>query len=849
MLRWRTGIANSLLTLWVLCWAPISAGQSEDSSTAISQPIEEMVVIGTRTKRESRVDDLPVFVAVHEPEDIQGTGEIDLGAALTKLSPSYNYARQATGDGALHSVATLRGLAPDQTLVLVNGKRRHGMAWHRILDAQVGYGSGGTDFRAIPAAAISRVEVLHDGAAAQYGSDAIAGVVSLQLKEQLGHELVLHVGNTQNADGGSNAISYSGGVELGSDGLVNLTLEWHDTDSIRRYGGNGGYDPNYQDELITLSSPSHKGTSYFLNSVLPLSPTSEIYAFGGQSRRVGKSTGAYRFRFNYWNGVRTGVDQFDEILPRFITLHERNTHPVYPDGFLPLEESTISDDSMFIGWRGKLGEWEVDASVGHGRNRFDFGVSNTINASIGAQYLQLNPNASLSEIIANAGPREGDSGSIDLSQRTFNLDLRKSIEGSMLSGVAAGVELRHESYHQEAGDKASWSCGLPHATDFSAFAVGPDGSPIENTVAACGFQGYPGYSPLNETLSDGNRNSNAIYSELEFAPSSTISIGTAIRFEDYSDAGSQLTGKIAGRLRINDQLALRSTISTGFRAPTLPQRRFNTIVFVGSAEGLTTTFSANEGHPVTRAFGIESLDHETSRNWSGGIVWTNKNKTHRMSVDIYSTKIHDRIVRSQGIGCASISACTAVNATTTAFFLNGLDTRTRGVDVSSSWLVPLNRSQLETSVNVHTNKSEITDRKSFDSELGTLDFENYVGTWGVDLIERGQPKNQANVAIHWQRESSGLLARFNHYGEAISHPLDAGEFTIESAQTLDIETQFSLNNVNAVFGISNVMDTLPTELPKTHLQNVLWGVNYSRDSSISVAGRYFYTRLSYTFGR
>ncbi|MCY4128196.1 MAG: TonB-dependent receptor [Gammaproteobacteria bacterium] len=836
----------SLICLLTVLSSPVFGQASGTASTGATM-IEEIVVIGTRARLESRADELPVPVEVHQDFELARTGEIDLGAALTKLAPSFNYTRLSVGDGALLNAATLRGLAPDQTLVLVNGKRRHSMAWLRVLDGVIGYGTGGTDLRAIPSAAVKRVEVLRDGAAAQYGSDAIAGVINIALKESTDHEIIVHSGNSDGAGGATHGLSYNGGMYLAGGGFLNVTGEWYTGNPIRRNGGNGGFDPNYQDELIRSSSPSHSGRGLFFNSSLPFRGDGELYAFGGISQREGRSSGAYRFKYNYWDGIETGDDVWDFVVPNFINFHERNTHPVYPDGFVPYEESDVADNSMALGWRDTVAGWETDLSVVFGRSRFDFGVSDSINASIGANYLAQNPHATVADVIANAGPLHGDSGGIEFKQRTTNLDIRRSFEGEFETAVAAGLESRREDYQQEAGDEASWSCGLPHVSDFNAFAVGPDGSPLEGVVAACGFQGYPGYSPLNARLSEDNRNSHAAYAEVESSPTEGLSLGAALRTEDYSDAGGQTTGKFTVRFALTDNVTLRGAVSTGFRAPGLSQRRFNSILFVGSDTGLTTTFSANEGHPVARAFGIDSLKHETSDNWSAGLLWRSSERNLRFSVDLYDTKIQDRVVRSQGLDCVGISACDAVNASTATFFFNGVDTQSQGVDVSASWIVPLTTGELWFFANGHTNETEITEENMPARATADLTFADYFGGWGALTLERGQPSSQGNFSVEWRRDDWGTLLRMNHFGEATQNPLDTGEITVDSAQTFDIEGWLDRGSFQVALGINNLFGTLPTELSKTHLSNVLWGIRYPTDTPYGLAGRFGYVRVNYMF--
>ena len=831
---------------------PATAAEGTQEASDQSR-LEQVVVIGSRARIEIKADELPVPVDLYRERDLERVGEVDLAAALTKLAPSLNYSRTSVGDGGSLNPATLRGLSPDQTLVLVNGKRRHGMAWLRILDGVIGWGSGGTDLRAIPSAALARVEVLRDGAAAQYGSDAIAGVINLVLRENTGGQITAYA--TGAGDGGGNRrnLAFNGGVSLGARGFLNVTGEWHDEEALRRNGGNGGIDPNFQDELIADSAPRHDLTSLFFNAGIPVGDTGEVYAFGGLSNRQASSSGAFRFPYNYWEGLQSGDDTWDFVVPNFINFHERNTHPVYPDGFLPYEESDIEDFAIAGGMRNSVAGWDLDLSLAYGTNEFAFSASNTINASIGAQYLADNPGASIATIIANAGPLGGSSGSIEFSQLSFNVDVQREVDGTLVRAVAAGFEHRAESYRQNAGDVASWSCGLPHVSDYGAFAVGPDGTPLEGVVAACGFQGYPGYSPTNAELSDDDRNSQSAYLEVDFQPFGKLEVSAALRFENYSDAGGNTTGKVTARLPINDSLALRGAVSTGFRAPSLSQRRFNSILFVGSETGLTTVFSANEGHAVARAFGVDSLDHETSANLSGGIVYTSGD--FDLTVDAYSTDIDNRIVRSKGIGCAGIGACDSANVATAAFFLNGVDTETTGVDVRARWRTDLANGILWLSANAHSNETEITRGRRPAGAPANLTFDDYYGGWAAQLLVEGQPRRQANIAAEWEHGVLGVLGRVNYYGETTQNPVDTGTVTVEGASTVDLEVRWplvSLRDVGTVeisLGINNVFDELPTELAKTHLANILWGVRYPIDTPYGIAGRFAYLRLGFEFGQ
>ncbi|MCE2392874.1 MAG: TonB-dependent receptor [Proteobacteria bacterium] len=461
----------------------------------------------------------------------------------------------------------------------------------------------------------------------------------------------------------------------------------------------------------------------------------------------------------------------------------------------------------------------------------------------------MNPGSDIASIVANAGPLSGDSGGVEFDQFTLNLDLRRLLDlGGRPLYLAAGLEHRDENYQQNAGDEASWSCGLPHNPAYRAFAVGPDGAPLDGTVASCGFQGYPGYSPTNAALSDDDRDSQAAYLDLEFEPTDRWTLGAALRWEDYSDAGSETTGKLSTRIRLTDQFALRGAFSTGFRAPSLSQRRFNSIVFSASAEtGLTTTFFAPEGHEIARFYGVDKLEHETSENWSAGFVWT-PSESFRLSVDAFGTEVDDRVVRSLGVGCADIAACMRQNASSAAFFFNGIDTRTRGLDVTAQWETSLAGGDLRVSAGAHFNETEITDEVLPSGAPEGMQFSDYFGGWPADMLERGQPRNQLGLTADWSRESLGATLRLNRYGRTEQNPLAVGPWDVDAAGTVDVEGRYQFDGgLRLTLGVDNVFDELPDELDG-HTLDALWGIRYPIDAPpYGLAGRLFYTRLSYRF--
>ena len=460
---------------------------------------------------------------------------------------------------------------PDQVLVLVNGKRRHGIAFAKVL-SMLGMGTTGTDLRAIPIHAIERIEVLREGAASQYGSDAIAGVINVVLKESAaGSSWSTYLGSTSFGDGERLLTSENVGLALGDGGgFLNVTGEYSRQTPSQRggeaptcFGPDPGYAPCADGGKVKLLSrngePDYEGGAVMANAALPLGETVELFAFGGFSRRSAVSDGLYR--------------KADWV--------PRNVSYVYPDGFLPIEESDLTDASAVAGLRGEFADWSAEISAGFGQGRFSFDVANSINPSYAAAQLTRNPAASSAEIAAAAGPQSAHSGALNLRQMNLNADAQRDIGLGAAPGLlAVGAALRSESYRMEAGDPA-WASERDRLS-FGAY--------VDTEL-----------QPMNEALT----------------------LGGALRFENYSDAGSSLTAKLAARLELGESgAALRAAVSTGFRAPGLPQRGFNTLGFVGSSGGLQSNGFLPEGDPIACAdFGACSLSHETSRSRTGGLVY------------------------------------------------------------------------------------------------------------------------------------------------------------------------------------------------------------------------------------
>ena len=624
--------------------------------------LEEVILVGSRSPKRTATDTaVPVDVI-----DVSGiasrTGKVEVNDILQFAAPSFNASKQSGSDGADHIVpASLRGLGPDQTLVLINGKRRHQSSLVNIFGTR-GRGNSGTDLNAIPATAIKRIEVLRDGASAQYGSDAIAGVINIVLKdntdgfsggitygaystaigegwEDATGETLYNVegenrldGKNKSFDGTTVKIDANYGVTLNDNGgFINFTTEFLSKDNTLRPGfswrkgyGSAGLD----------------GFNFMINSSLPINDNTEVYAFGGRNYR---DTNAYAFsRDSYADG------------------DNRSVPSLYPNGFTPRITSIITDVSVSAGIRHKMDNgWNVDFNNTFGKNNFHY-------------YIKDSNNASMQE----SSPIDFNAGGHYLSQNTTGLDFNKYFE-EVASGlsIAFGMEYRTENFAIYAGEVPSY--GL---YDVNGVVIT---NPAQQTVAfdsngddlPGGSQGFPGYSPDNEV--DRSRTNYGLYLDTELNISDAFMIAGALRFEDYSDFGNTFNGKFATRLKITNDLSLRGSVSTGFRAPSLAQLYYN-LIFTNIVAGTSvpSLLSANNS-TVTKAFGIGPLQEEKAVN--GSIGFTYKKGRFTATVDAYSISVDDRIILTDNFTDQAILGPLKVDAA--QFFANGVDTRTTGLDM------------------------------------------------------------------------------------------------------------------------------------------------------------------------
>ena len=826
-LRSRSARRPAAALAMVLTAAPANAQEELPDTVYGLDGIE--VVVGSRAGVRNPAE-LAVPVDIYGAEELARLGEVDLAEALGRIAPSFNSTRFQGGDGAALHVATLRGMSADQVLVLVNGKRRHAVAFPKVIASQ-GLGTTGTDLRAIPVHAIKRIEVLREGAASQYGSDAIAGVINIVLKDDAdGVTTSTYLGRTSWGDGERVLASANAGFGLGADGFLNLTVEYGNQQPTTRagmaptcFGPDASYAPcangGRTAQLQRIGEPDYQSAAVALNAAVAAGESSEFYAFATWSGREAVADGLYR--------------KADWV--------PRNVSYVHPDGFFPTEESELNDISSVVGLRGDWGDWSADLSLGMGQGEFRFNAANSINPSYAAEYLSRNPEATPDAIASNSGPANVFSGALALRQIDVNADAARDLTlGSAPAHVALGGAYRRESFWMTAGEQASYACG-PSSSPGS-FPAAHEQNTDGSAFASCGIQGFPGYSPASADASERSRNSFGAYVDMEVEPGRVFSLGAALRFENYSDAGTSLTGKVSGRLELGESgAALRSAVSTGFRAPRLPQRGFNTVIFQGGGGGLTSTGFLPEGDDIAcNDFDACSLAHETSRSYTLGFVYSS-DSGFLFTADWYRVAVADAIVLTQGLGpdhgLRANAQFQGRPVDGVSFWTNAVDTRTQGLDVVATWRARgMSWGAVDLTASLHRNETELTANRNpaFVRETQTM------------LLTENQPKQRIGAGVD-VRLAQGIGARFrlNHIGSLMSPFIFEEPVTIDAAAIADAELSVEVaGRVRLAVGANNLLDKLPNKLPDGHVAQ-LWAFDYPAESPYGLAGRVAYVRADF----
>jgi iron complex outermembrane receptor protein len=806
-----------------LATAPASAQEGEST-------LDQVVVTGTRVADRTRLDTLaPVDVITSESLSNQSTTE--LAEAMSTVAPSMNFPRPSITDGTDHiRPATLRGLAPDQTLVLVNSKRRHQSALVNA-NGSVGRGSAAVDLNAIPLVAVSSVEVLRDGASAQYGSDAIAGVINLRLREANSgggasvtfgrYETTVDTvrGSRKEHDGETLTVGAWTGLPIG-DGSLTLSAEYRDREPTSR----GDYDIRVttlpQPEPLRVTSrygdAEVRDATFYANAAIPFNDAWSGYGWLGYQDRAGESA----------------------AFPR-LSNNANNVPSIYPTGFLPIIATDITDIAAAFGVKGALFGWDADFSLVYGRNEIDYRTENSINGTLGA-----------------ASPTSFDSGGLEYDQLVANIGFVHGLDWGFAgpANLALGLEARRETYAIRAGEPDS-------------YRIGPTPPPSTGP----GAQGFPGFQPANEL--DESRNAVGIYADLEVPVTDKFLGSVAVRAEDYSDFGSAVTGKLSARYDFADAFALRATVSNGFRAPGLQQEYFTSTAtnFVNGVPLEIGTFPANS--EVARTLGAQELDAEKSMNYSLGAVFRLGN--FEATIDAYRIDIEDRIVLSENIGSGPQSQAQVrtilapYNLSAARFFINGVDTETQGLDVVLHYgLGTTPAGTFDFTVAANWNETEVT-KVPTTSVLSALnpappvfDRVNRV------TFEEGTPSNKITFMTDWKlpvaSSSIGVGFKATRYGSVIEPGLPGAtesenlrDIYVDSAILLDLELRagFLDDKLNAAIGADNITDEYPDPTPIAR-PNPAGGVidlnstnalAFSRYSPYGFNGRFVYARLAYNW--
>lgn len=908
----------TMLALSVSFLAFPAAAQESKAPAVEPLPGEEVIVTGTRAANRT-VADSPVPVDVISSQALTTGGSGETNTVLNALVPSFNFPRPSIADASdVIRPATLRGLSPDQTLVLVNGKRRHTSALLNI-NGTVGRGSAAVDLNTISNLAIDRIEVLRDGAASQYGSDAIAGVINIRLKtadhggkasvtygkyvtrldgvrEVLGLQtdaagqpffdpanpefLAANLGGSPSrSDGDTWTLGMNLGVPIGQ-GFINVTGEYRDRDTVNR----AGYDLRQNYNLVDgafdareltfnrlnfqYGDPKTEDWNVAVNAGMPLGANWEAYAFGTFSQRNGRSAANWRLQ-----GSRRNRDY--SVLRPSEAPSEGNFAPIYANGFLPFIASDYTDYSMAIGVRGEVGQWSVDLSGVYGRNRIDYRTENSINVSFG-------PTA----------PRNTDSGGLRFGQFTANLDVTREFAVGFAKPLtlAFGGEYRRENFQERPGQLESYAAGpytLPARATTAAECAAADGVYAAATglcsfpgrsapVGQQGFEGIPAFAKVSAS-----RNSFAGYLELDTDPFRGFTVTAAGRFERYSDFGSTANGKLALRYEFIPQLALRGAISNGFRAPSLHQQYFGaTSTFLSSAAGLVNVVTTRVDSPVARALGAQPLKPEKSRNISAGIA-LNPFRGFSLTADFFHIRIRDRIVLTENLGfegtgtdeqkeaIKAILDANGFNSVGAArFFINGLDTTTKGVDVVGSYQFDAGgagRWSLSAAYNYTSNR--IDKRLNNLGPLAAVPGLVLFGRQEGLRFEKGQPRDKIVLSANGEIGVFGLTARTTRYGKVVAvaeaEPLDEptsltaygpDDIFLQPRWLTDVEVRYTFKkHMTFSLGADNVFDVYPTRSPTGRRPD---GGFYPEENSFlpyidfspfGFNGRYVYARFTAQF--
>jgi len=832
--------------------SPLAAiiSTTKNQTTLAQEPnhaIEKISIIGSRVIGRS-ANDLPVPVDILSAEALTNTGQTEVGRMLQAIAPSFNFSSSSISDGTdAIRPATLRGLGPDQTLVLINGKRRHQASLIHI-NTSVGRGTAGTDMNAIPAASIKRIEILRDGAAAQYGSDAIAGVINIVLNDaDEGGKVAMSYGEYIKGDGETTNINMSKGFTLGENGYLNSTINFRDRGYTNRVGLHGSCQfsgcVELPDGSLLLGDPREVSATrntfrvgdadsaqlaLTVNTGYELD-NGKLYGFITYSKRENES--ATFFRHNADNTGNTVLQDGDATISA---------------GFLPKIQSNIKDISYNVGYQTEFkNHTSLDLSYTYGQNNIDYTTNDTINSSF-ANALQYNLDGSFANIspktIRDSIPRTAFAYGLELALSTLNLDLTKDFN---IFSLAIGAEIRTDFYKVISGDEYSFR-------DYDTVL----GVSLFSTDKSAGTQGFGGISPLSNV--DETRHVISFYADTEIEVTEHLLLNGAIRYDNYNGFGGSSNFKLAANWSLTEDIAIRGAMSTGFRAPSMQQLYFNNIStqFITNLEDPTGDQIAvqvgtfRNDSALAQAIGIPELKEEETINLSLGTV-IQFNDNINLTIDWYSIDIEDRIVISNklGTGLSSIldTNLKAVNVDKGQFFLNGADTETSGIDIIATWKTKVLSRNLDLTFSANFTETNVVNLFTPpDSALGNVTSEDIFLEQDISIIEEWQPQNRMSLSGIYKVNKITINLAFNRYGEYTITDGDRQTYGAEVLTDLRVSYQVT-NNLSFNIGSNNLFDVYPD---KNNIGNSRAGniVDENGNNIVNSLGVFTYSRRSAPFG-
>ncbi len=814
--------------------------------------VEEVVAVGTRREARS-VGDSPAPVDIISGSDFVNQGAGDMADMIRTMVPSFNVNTQPISDAAtLVRPANLRGLPPDNMLVLVNGKRRHRGAVISFLGSGISDGAQGPDISAIPSIALKQVEILRDGASAQYGSDAIAGILNFVYNDASeGGRIEIKTGEYADGDGDILVLAANIGMPFTANGFANLSLELSDTDATSRSAQRGDaqalYDGgnksiwNYPNPAQTWGQPEvSDDVKLVANIGLELDDSKEFYLFGNYAER--KVLGGFFFR-NPTNrggifsgdggttrlvgdvGQAAGGARTCEAVPVPATgagspsdtaLAAVIANPncfvfnqVFPGGFTPSFGGSVSDWSIASGLRGNTASGTMyDVSVSVGESRADYYIENTLNGSLGAD-----------------SPTSFNPGSYVQLEKNFNADFSKAFAvGGWASdlNVAWGAEFREEQFTVISGNKESWEIG-----------------PYFNQGFGIGSNGFGGFNPDMAGIWD--RSNVGLYVDLEADVTDKLLLGLAARYEDFDTFGSTSNYKFSALYRVNDNLNLRTTMSSGFRAPTPGQGNISNISTVSGNDGvLFQKGTLAPTNPVSQQYGGKVLTPEESENVSYGLVW-NATDALTITIDAYEIQLTDRITQGDDVtltpaDIASLKAQGVPGAgdlTNFRFYVNDFDTTTSGIDLVATYSAEMLNGE--------------TDFTFVYSETDTdVDRTTNIGGARVGQLESLLPASRWNLSAVHNTGDWSVLARYNWvdswtWWDIYASPVFSEE--VDEMFTLDLEIRRDLGAYTLTLGAQNITD----EFPDNPASTLCCGMVYPEGAPLGFNGAFYYFKLGMDF--